>query len=221
MDLSSCLISMKEIYSADPVKAVRGQKFINVLHDYIADALNEKLSERARKEGIQVIKEATLYGSFKPKDVDVAVIHPINGPLITVGLRSQMSSIGKNVLTYYQDIVGECVSLQERFPMTTMGYLYLHPLTDPQASSAQPDHKRYTKLYSAIAQRDDRLYKQQTGSYDHFAYLVVDFNTDEPVIRDDIVIDAEPEIDMSIETFVDRLVDTFVARNVWLDYLFV
>ena len=57
------------------------------------------------------VKEATIYGSHKPKHVDVSVIDPENGPLVMVGIRSQMSSVAKNALTYYEGIIGECISM--------------------------------------------------------------------------------------------------------------
>lgn len=126
--LPEVLREMGNTYRANPVVAVRGQAFIKLLHDYVAEQLTARLTKFARRRGIEVRKEAVILGATKPKDVDVAVIDPANGPLVLVGVRSQMSSIGKNVLTYYEGIVGECISLQERFPMSTHGYVYLHPL---------------------------------------------------------------------------------------------
>lgn len=213
-----CLMEMKDIYEADPVHAVRSQEFIKTLHGTIADELRERLSAKAIREGVQVIEEAPIYGSHKKKDVDIAVVHPINGPLLTIGVRSQMGSVGKNALTYYQDIIGECISLQERFPMMTMGYVYLHPTETHDGES--PNHERYSRMYSAISCRDDRLYKNQVGSYDQFAYMVVDFTCDPPALRDEIVSGAAPETDMSVYTFVDRMIQTFNRRNIWLDDLF-
>lgn len=103
---------MHALYLADRVTAVRGQHFIKTLHGYIADQFRLRLHPDAVKAGIEVIEEAEILGSHKAKNVDVAVVHPRSGPLALVGVRSQMSSVGKNVLTYYQDIVGEAVSLQ-------------------------------------------------------------------------------------------------------------
>src|SRR5690606_9563549 len=121
-----------------------------------ADQLEARLHPDAVKLGITVIEEAKILGSHKSKDVDVAVVHPQSGPLVLVGVRSQMSSVGKNVLTYYQDIVGEAVSLQERYPMTVHSYVYLHPYSYVEERKATktrparnevitPDHVRYAK----------------------------------------------------------------------------
>ncbi|UQE75741.1 hypothetical protein MYK68_03745 [Gordonia sp. PP30] len=228
--LEDVLRDMKATYDLDPVKAVRGQGFIKMLHKYIADDLRSRLTTTALRDGVEVKEEVKLFGSHKPKDADVAVIHPDNGVLLSVGVRSQMTSVGNNVLEYYQGIIGECISLQDRFPMAVYGYAYLHPLLSKKWGTVQgrkvlrdehPDHARYALMYNAITGRDGTLYKDIRGVYDQFAYLVVDFqNTPLPTIRDDLVQTSVPlgQRDLRVSTFVDRLVDTFRQRNIWLDY---
>lgn len=216
--LGDALVRMEAEYRADPRAAVRSQRFIRMLHGWIAKDLRGRLTKKAIRDGVQVIEEATIYGSHKPKDADVAVIHPTSGPLMYVGVRSQMSSVSKNVLTYYQDIVGEVMSLQERFPMTVYGYAYLHPL---KAANEKIDHQRYARMYEAIAGRGQDVYREVRGRYDEFAYLVVDFHQHpEPALRDDLVLDAVPleRKDLRIASFVDRLVTTFSERHIWMDY---
>lgn len=226
--LGDVLADMQSKYQQDPVNAVRGQHFIKTLHDHIAAELQAALLPQARKVGITVMKEVTLFGSHKPKDADVALVHPHNGPLMIIGVRSQMSSIGNNVLEYYQGIVGECISLQDRFPMATIGYVYLHPLRSRKwrgrgeakvLSEEVPDHARYAKMYNAITGRDGTAYKDIRGVYDQFAYMVVDFEAVPPVIRDDVVQAAVPlsKADLRIENFTDRMIETFKERNIWLD----
>lgn len=226
--LADTLAQMHRLYSDDPVKAVRGQHFIKSLHGYIAYELNKRLHPDAVRAGIFVKEEASILGSHKSKDVDVAVLHPTSGPLLLVGVRSQMSSVGKNVLTYYQDIVGEAVSLQERYPMTVHSYAYLHPLTyteEKEATKKLPkrivEHEtnveRYAKMYRAISGRDDKFFRVLSGIYDQFAYVVVDFKKSPAELRDDLVEAAVPDFDLSIKTFVDRIVDTYKKRNIWFD----
>lgn len=217
--LADVLADMKAKYDDDPVRAVRGQGFIKLLHMHLADALRDRLTDGARRQGIEVKDEVRVFGSHKPKDVDVAVVHPDNGVLLSIGVRSQMASIGKNVLEYYQGIIGECISLQDRFPMAVYGYVYLHPLVPPTGGQ-RPDHGRYARMYAAITGRDGKGYKDLRGIYDQFAYLVVDFDQAPlPGIRDDVVQTAVPvdKADLRIETFVERLIETFVDRNIWLD----
>lgn len=219
MDFSQCLVDMGGIYRANPVKAVRGQAFIKCLHNYLISELGPRLTPLARRRGIHVKAEARILGSHKPKDVDVAVIDPDNGPLMMIGVRSQMSSVGKNVLTYYEGIVGECISLQDRFPMSTIGYAYLHPLRPIMEGKELEivDHQRFAKMYAAITGRSGQNYKNVRGVYDQFAYLVVDFDQVPPQIRDDVIEESVPSCDLHISTFVDRMIDTFKSRLLFMD----
>lgn len=220
-DLTVYLKKMQALYETDPTVAVRSQGFIQMLHQYIEDDMESRISPSGKNNGLRVVREAGIYGSYKKKNEDIAVIDPINGPLMTIGVRSQMSSVGKNALTYYQDIIGECIGLQQRFPMTTMGYVYLHPYRELIAERKVPDHQRWAKLYASIGERDNKLYRSQVGCYDQFAYLIVDFEADEPRVRDDIVRKAVPDLDMRVDTLCERMVNTFVARNMWLGNLFL
>ena len=222
--LADTLRKMDRLYRTDPVKAIRGQHFIKLLHKYLAAELTARLHSVARNAGVLVIEEATVLGSHKSKNVDVAVVHPTAGPLLLVGVRSQMSSVGNNVLTYYQDIVGEAVSLQERYPMTVHSYVYLHPRRFEKENKrtgathvVEPDYPRYAKMYRAIAGRDDVLYKSVSGVYDQFAYMLVDFEATPIELCDDLVNAAVPDTDLSIVTFVDRVISTYKRRIIWFE----
>lgn len=217
--LAAILRSMGETYRSDSDAAVRAQTFITYLHRYVQSQLQARLTKFATKRGIQVRLEPTVLGSTKPKNVDVAVVDPENGPFMLVGVRSQMSSVGKNVLTYYESIVGECISLQDRFPMSTHGYIYLHPYASIKEGKEREsiDHARYAKMYAAITGRAGPGYKELRGIYDQFAYMVVDFATDPPLLKDDVVRAAVPGVDLSIHTFVDRMITTFQARTLFWD----
>jgi hypothetical protein len=186
------------------------------MHREIASEIEARLSAQALRQGVNVKLEAPVHGSFKDKNVDVAVIHPINGPLLTVGVRSQMSSIGKNILTYTQDIIGEAVSLQDRFPMSVFGYIYLLPLHP--ADTGTLDHVRYARLFANITGRGNTSFKQERGRYDHFAFALVDFDQDPPQLREDLVEQAQPRADLGLLDITNRLIETYQFRNPWLNY---
>lgn len=213
----SMLAEMKAVYEADPVAAVRSQRFIKHIHEEVERELTARLTREARGDGVSVRLEAPVHGSFKDKNVDVAVLHPVNGPLISVGVRSQMSSIGKNILTYLQDIMGEAVSLQDRFPMTVYGYIYLLPIM-PNDADAEIDYRRYARLFSNIAERGVTTYKNERGKYDHFAFALVDFAQDPPALLEDRVAEASLDADLRVSNFTSRLIATFERRNPWLTY---
>jgi len=218
MTLDEALLEMKRIYSNDPVVAVRGQAFIKLLHDFLAEQLDARLSKAAQRRGIKVAREAMILGSHKPKNVDVAVIDPTNGPLLVIGVRSQMSSVSKNVLNYYEGIVGECISLQDRFPMAVNGYVYLMPMRAIKVGSESQtiDHQRYARMYAQITGRAGQDYKSTRGVYDHFAYMVVDFNEEQPVLLDDLVTAAAPHAELRVDNFVERMIATFSERHLFL-----
>lgn len=207
-------------YRKDPNKAVRSQSFIKYLHGYLADQLDARLTAWARNSrGIWVQKEASIIGSAKPKDVDVAVIDPQNGPLMLVNVRSQMSSIGNNALNYYEMMLGEVTSLQERFPISTHGYVYLHPVKSVKAGKELEviDHERYARLYAAMTGRTGRDFKNLRGVLDQFAYMVVDFNANPASLEDELVAEAVPGLDLKVDTFIERMIATFKSRLVFWD----
>lgn len=217
--LGEILQQMGEIYSKDPVKAVRGQAFIKILHKYLGGQLALRLSDAAKQRHVRVEYETTIFGSTKPKDVDIVVLDPANGPLVIVGIRSQMSSVGNNVLTYYEGIVGECISLQDRFPMAVHGYVYLHPLQPIKEGKEDQkiDHKRYARMYQAITGRHPAFFRMQRGIFDVFAYMIVEFGKTPPVLRDDILNAAALEKDLKLDLFVDEIVSCFKKRELFID----
>lgn len=215
LDLAEALRLMAADYRLSPTKAVRSQSFIKILHRHLAEELESRLTPWARKSrSVYVKEEAKLLGVAKDKSVDVAVIDPQNGPLLIIGARSQMSSIGKNVPGYFEGVIGDAMALQERFPMSTHGYVYLHPLTVIKATKTTEklNHARYAAMYASITGRSGPSYRAVRGVFDQFAYMVVDFTTDPAALQDKIVEAAAPTIDMSITTFVDRMIDTFKSR---------
>jgi hypothetical protein len=213
--LAACLSSMDAEFRADPMKAVRSQSFIRFLHAYLAEDLRERLSPFARRRGVDVKLEPKVLGSHRAKDLDVGVIDPVNGPLMLIGVRSQMSSIGNNTLGYIDGIIGEAESLEKRFPMSTHGYVYFMPklVIKPEKTDEKVTHARWAGLLSTITGRHGVDYNETRGVYDHLAYMVVDFHADPLTIDDKLVADAVPDIDLRIGSFLDRMVETYKDRN--------
>lgn len=202
-NLINCLRQMKDFYLKNPLVAVRGQGFINILHDY---CVNELVNLGVPIE--KIFKEATVLGSHKAKNVDVAMIDKVNGPLIIIGIRSQMSSIGKNILTYYEEIIGDCISLHDRFPMAVICYVYLLPTKPikPGLEDEAVNLDRAEKLFKLITDRGD--WRNTKDKYEHFAFLKVDFTKDSPVLLDTL-----PQL--LINDFFDKIKDTYNERNLF------
>jgi hypothetical protein len=203
LKLYDCLQDMKETYLTNPTSSVRSQKFINKLHDYCIDELKRAgISERE----FTVLKEATLYGSHKPKDVDIAVIENINGPQIIIGIRSQMSSVSKNLLTYYEEIIGDCISLHDRFPMAVLCYVYLLPQNPikPGCKNEEVNLDRAEKLFLRITGRTD--WRDPKDKYEHFAFLKVNFSANPPKL-------LHTDKKLMIGDFFDKIVATYNERK--------
>jgi len=201
-NLIDCLRHMKTVYLDAPVASVRNQTFIDVLHDY---CISELSNVGIVDDVFHIIKEATIYGSHKSKNVDVAVIENINGPQIIIGIRSQMSSVAKNILTYYEEIIGDCISLHDRFPMAVLCYVYLLPKRPIKENCAELiNFGRAEQLFERITGRDD--WRGPKDKYEHFAFLKVDFETDPPTLIDTIPL-------LNIDNFFDNIVKTYNNRK--------
>ena len=228
--LISCLSTMKKTYVEDPVAAVRGSTFIYHLHKYCVDELANavgrskiqiiELSQMSKALGkphypkipieptkYQLMQEVTLFGSHKNKDEDIALVHFANGPQIAIGVRSQMSSVGKNIENYYEGIIGECISLHDRFPMASLGYEYLLPKNPIKPGLNEDiDLDRAESLFRKITNRVD--WHGPSDRYEHFAFIKVDFTTDPPTLLDTCD-------ELSISSFFDKLVTTHNDRNLF------
>lgn len=202
--LQQCLTDMKADYLADPTAAVRSQSFINHLHQFCIDELRRHGVDESR---VTIMPEATVYGAHKEKDVDVAVIHEINGPQIMIGIRSQMSSVGKNLLTYYESIIGDVISLHDRFPMAVIGYVYLLPKAPIKPGLHEVvDLGRAATLFKMITGRQD--WHSPGDKYEQFAFLPVDFDQDPPQLLTQF---SQGELDFS--EFFDSMLKTYRQRN--------
>ena len=228
--LGECLRDMKGAYLNDPNAAVRGSSFISLLHHYCKRKLYHALDKRRvqniplndmalpkgrrhypktalKPDKFQLMREATLFGSHKNKDEDIALTHFANGPQIVIGVRSQMSSVGKNLENYYEGIIGECISLHDRFPMAVLGYVYLLPKNPIKPGLREEiDLERAEKLFLKITGRTD--WHGPHDRYEHFAFLKVDFRADPPVLLPTVPA-------LRIDDFFDKLFATHNDRNLF------
>jgi len=214
-NLKKTLIEMKRLYEEDSVKAVRSQSMIKQLHDFSIREL-KRLGISEKK--VIIKPEAKVFGSHKPKLVDVAVIHKEVGPLIIVSIRSQMSSIDKNFINYYEGIIGDVISLHDKYPDLVIGEIYMLPketiIKDANGNRRIEPHdlRKKEELFKRITNRRDG--KDRIDKYEHLAFLAVDFFKDPPEVLD---IPEDPTL--RIEDFYDKLLKTYQERNPFLDIL--
>jgi hypothetical protein len=156
-------------------------------------------------KGFSIKEEAKIFGSHKTKSVDIAVLEEQNGPQVIVGIRSQMSSVSKNILNYYEGITGDCISLHDRFPMSVLAYVYLLPKRPikPKNTSETINLERAESLFLRITNRGD--WRGPKDKYEHFAFLKVDFDQDPPEL-------LPADKSLQIDGFFDKIVETYRER---------
>ena len=214
--LLTVLTTMRADFMANPESAIRSKRFINSLQGYCEYELNRF---DFGKKKFKIAQEITLFGSHKTKDVDVAVLDTDNGPLIGISVKSQMSSIGKNFMGYYENIIGDSIGMHERYPFMVFSMLYLLPLTvvrkDKEGNDRKEKHNvaKIEQMFKTISNRKE--WYDRPEKYEHFALLVVDFSTNPPKIIKTLPSDS----DLKIDNFFDKIFATYKLRNPALDIL--
>ena len=220
------LNEMRRLYKEDPLKAVRSKSMIQCLENYIKNELESQLNSNGKRD-LKVNHEVRIFHAEKMKSVDISVIHPEGGPLITVGVRSQNSSLAKNMNTYYQDIIGECVGVQSRYPMSVHAYVYTIPkevIMEGKVSKEIINHKKYAELLNSLGGRsklNDLDYKNalllNKTVYDYMSFFVVDYKA-EPIKTFKKWEEEGFDNLTDIEKLPGELIKTFKKRFHFLDY---
>lgn len=222
----SVLKSMRDLYLEDHEYAVRSKKMIGMLENFIKKSIEEKLTNEGKKD-LQIVQEEIIFQDEKEKNVDILLSHPTSGPLITIGVRSQMSSIAKNTLTYIQDIKGECLGLQKRFPMSVHAYVYMLPkeiiIPDEKKSKEVINHEKYAKIFNSMGGRaklssfDYKSLIFHKEAFDYFSYFVVDFKSEECHYKDNWL-NENCENLCSIEELINGIIKTSKERLTFKKY---
>lgn len=206
--LSQVLSEMKKIYIDDPEKAVRSKKFIMELQQFCSEELNRLISEKMKNKGVSTTLETDILTSHKTKNVDVTTAMQNNGPLMTISIKSQMSSIAKNMIGYYETIIGDVTGLHERFPFLVAGMFYLFPLKPilDGHSDENPNFAKFEQMFKSIIDRKE--WDERTSKYEQFAMLVVDFDKDPP----EVVKDIPKNNSLRVENFFDNMINSYNDR---------
>lgn len=197
--LSKTLQEMKSIYE-DAIKKgqytelIRSKKLIEMLHEFAAGELKKRVPPQ------WIYKDKPLYGYPKTKTQDI-LIQPQQdsgkilsvGPLMSINVRSQLSSIDKNYDTLFERLFAEALNLHNRFPYLVLGYIYLLPKTGYDDKAAKEKEVRFTERYNiekyilsflSIADRKDP--EDVPWKYERICLLIVDFEQTPPVVIDDL-----------------------------------
>jgi len=110
------------------------------------------------------------------------------GPLLSINVRSQLSSIEKNYDTLFERIFAEALNLHNRFPYMVLGYLYLLPnkgySLESNTFNEHYDLEKYILSFLSISGR--RNPKDDAWKYERVCLLIVDFSQDPPEVIDNM-----------------------------------
>ena len=241
---------------------IRSQGVINVLHEVVKTSLiqNGVHADLIHPPLSQSNGEKTLAGFLKFKKQDICVF-PKNKPeilepldfsglyatgvtepygelftehILSVNVRSQLSSIGSNIDTMYERTYAEPLNLHRRLPKMVLGEVYLFSVREldssqvalnnvaykPHTDSVGRYIERYIKGFAALnmrsGQRDDDF------KYERVALILADFSqTPVKIYRNNAELNSEGILpvnstadmnNLSYDGFVDRLLKVYNRR---------
>lgn len=239
--LQKYLSRIKKVYESEikrkdgnPSFLIRSGKIIDELHEYLKQELVRNGVKRAYINPPlgRSSPEKAIDGYFKTKDQDILIQKEENKPLISLNVRSQLSSVQKNYDTLFERLVAESVNIHEKLPQIPCGYLYLLP-TIGYNSDAMKKNKvirserfnweKYLTTFSLLANRTGS--EDKTFKYEKVCLLAVDFSTNPPHIlsstsdflsRNLISKDFAKSFNYSplrIDDIIEKLISTFNQRN--------
>ena len=218
----------------NPGFLIRSGKIIDELHEYLK---HELVRNGVKRNYInpplgKTSPDKAIDGYFKTKDQDILVQKEENQPLISLNIRSQLSSVQKNYDTLFERLVAESVNIHEKFPLVPCGYLYLLPIAGYN-SDAMKENKvvrderfnweKYLTTFSLLADREDS--DDKTFKYEKVCLLAVDFSVNPPYVlsstkdflsHDLITRDFAKSFDYSslrVNDIIEKLVYVFDRRN--------
>lgn len=248
--------AIREDGEAGKLAIIRSQKPINKIHEAVKSSLIENgVPQDQIHPRLNVSRgEIKVAGFLKRKSQDVSVfpsrIFPnpeiievglLDGHedrfgtnfterILTVNVRSQLSSLAKNFDTLYERTFAEALNLHMRCPSMCLGEVYMIPVYEYDTIAAQ-DHRiafsqsinnleKYLMAFNAIADRNSVT--QDHYKYEKVCLLVVDFNKEVPKIyssdeelRADSLIpeDATASINnLTFDDFTSSLLDIYNTR---------
>lgn len=239
--LQKYLGRIKRVYERE-IKREDGNSGFLIRSGKIIDELHEYLKHEIVKNGIKRTyvnppigkssPEKAIDGYFKTKDQDILIQKEENQPLISLNIRSQLSSVQKNYDTLFERLVAESVNIHEKFPQVPCGYLYLLPTIGYDSDAmkknkvARNEHfnwEKYLTTFSLLADRKDS--EDKTFKYEKVCLLAVDFSANPPYVlssteeflsRKLITEDFAKGFDYSplkVDDIIEKLLATFNHRN--------
>lgn len=198
---------------------IRSQRIIKLVHEYVKRSFVEI--------GVPETKifpplgnpspETKLKGFLKSKNQDVTIIpnedqlaltnttSPENEKIISVNIRSQLSSLRKNIDTLYERTFAEALNLHLNYPRQCLGEVYLIPtheydykamLRNEVVYKSASRIEEYIKRFQAINNRTET--SKDEFKYERVWLLIANFKSKQPKLY---------------ETMEDLIEDGLVAED--------
>lgn len=186
---------------------IRSQRIINLIHEFVKNDFVEagvppKMIYPAVGKSNPEIK---IKGFLKSKNQDVAIIPAEsqvvlsnddsidNETILSVNIRSQLSSLAKNIDTLYERTFAEALNLHLSYPRQCLGEVYLiptHEYDDKAMLRNKVIYKSVSKIENYIAMFqaiNNRLDTAKDGyKYERVCLLIVDFRKPDPKLYETI-----------------------------------
>ena len=182
------------IRKGEHTKLIKSKKLIGMLREFAMKELQKMFPQQ------WIHADKQVYGYPKKKEQDILIQPPQNsekslstGPIATINIRSQLSSIEKNYDTLFERLFAEALNLHNRFPYLVSGYLYLLPKIGYNKEAAgnkivrfseRYDIEKYISSFLSITNRQDP--NDVPWKHEQVALLIVDFEQDPPVVMDNM-----------------------------------
>lgn len=219
---------------------IRSQKLINLIHEFVkSDFINCGVPSEKIFPPIGNSKpEIKIKGFLKSKNQDVTIIpnegliastnteSRDNEKILSVNIRSQLSSLTKNIDTLYERTFAEALNLHLSYPLQCLGEVYLiptHEYDDKAMLKNKVDFKSvskiesYIKMFQAINNRRD--VKTDGYKYERVCLLIVDFRAEKPKLYNTIdELKKDGLIPLSSNVSLDNLTVFNIAKDLLTVY---
>ncbi|NTW89752.1 MAG: restriction endonuclease [Candidatus Moranbacteria bacterium] len=180
---------------------IRSQKIINLIHEFIKeDFISCGIPDNFVYPPVGSSKpEIKVKGFLKSKNQDVTIVpnpgllessnqnDQLNEKILCVNIRSQLSSLSKNIDTLYERTFAEALNLHLSYPKQCLGEVYLiptHEYDDKAMLYGRVSFKSaskiedYIRMFQAINNR--RNTTEDGYKYERVCLLIVDFRPANP-----------------------------------------
>lgn len=186
---------------------IRSQKIINLIHEFVKnDFVNCGVPPQMIFPPVgNSNPEIKIKGFLKSKNQDVTIIPNSeqvvlsdtdsvdNEKILSVNIRSQLSSLAKNIDTLYERTFAEALNLHLSYPRQCLGEVYLIPtheyddkamLRNQVAYKSASKIESYIKMFQAINNRRDT--DKDSYKYERVCLLIADFRQANPKLYESI-----------------------------------